>query len=73
MSYGYIHTIQALLPHLVDRGADTIVNISSIGSQVRQRYLAPYTTSKLAVTGLTQALHQEPAHKGIHAYGVYPT
>ncbi|MBD2042167.1 SDR family NAD(P)-dependent oxidoreductase [Microcoleus sp. FACHB-672] len=70
--WGYIHTIHALLPHFIERGTGTIVNISSIGGKVPIAYLVPYSTSKYAVTGLTEALHGELAPKGIHVCGIYP-
>lgn len=70
--WGYIHTIHALLPHFLDRGTGTIVNLSSIGGKVPVPYLTPYSTSKFAVTGLTEALHSELAPKGIHVCGIYP-
>lgn len=70
--WGYIHTIQALLPHFVARGQGTIVNVVSIGGKVPIPYLTPYATSKFAVTGLTQSLHSELAPKGIHVAGIYP-
>jgi NAD(P)-dependent dehydrogenase (short-subunit alcohol dehydrogenase family) len=70
--WGYIHTIQALLPHFIERGTGTIVNLSSIGGKIPTAYLTPYCTSKFAVTGLTEALHSELAPKGIHVCGIYP-
>lgn len=70
--WGYIHTIHALLPHFIQRKAGTIVNISSIGGKVPVPYLVPYTTSKFAVTGLTEALRAELAPKGIQVSGIYP-
>lgn len=71
--WGYIHTIQALLPHFLERGSGTIVNLSSIGGKVPVPYLVPYCTSKFAVTGLTQSLHSELKPKGIHVCGIYPS
>lgn len=70
--WGYIHTVHALLPHLLERGSGTIVNVGSIGSKTAIPYLVPYTTSKFAVAGYTQALHAELAPKGIHVCGIYP-
>lgn len=70
--WGYIHTIHALLPHFIARGSGTIVNVGSVGGKLPLPYLAPYTTSKFAVTGLTEALHTELAPKGIHVCGIYP-
>ncbi len=71
--WGYIHTIHALLPHFLERGSGTIVNVSSIGGLDPIPYQVPYTTSKYAVTGLTKALHAELAPKGIHVCGIYPS
>ncbi|WP_017653065.1 SDR family NAD(P)-dependent oxidoreductase [Fortiea contorta] len=70
--WGYIHTINAILPHFLQRGSGTIVNVSSIGGKVPTPYLVPYCTSKFAVTGLTEALQTELKPKGIHVCGIYP-
>lgn len=70
--WGYIHTIHALLPHFIERGSGMIVNVGSIGGKIPIPYQTPYTTSKYAVTGLTEALHAELAPKGIQVCGVHP-
>jgi short-subunit dehydrogenase len=70
--WGYVHTIQALLPHFLERGTGTIVNVSSIGGKVPIPYLVPYSASKFAITGMTEALHSELKPKGIHVCGIYP-
>lgn len=70
--WGYIHTINALLPHFLQRRTGTIVNLSSIGGKVPTPYLVPYCTSKFGVTGLTEAMHAELKPKGIHVCGIYP-
>jgi short-subunit dehydrogenase len=70
--WGYIHTIQALLPHFLERGTGVIVNVSSIGGKVPVPYLTPYCTSKFAVTGLTEALESELKSKGVQVIGIYP-
>ncbi|MBD3884350.1 SDR family oxidoreductase [Phormidium tenue FACHB-886] len=71
--WGYIHTIHTLLPHFLERGKGTIVNISSIGGLDPIPYQVPYTTSKFAITGLTKSLRTELAPKGIHVCGIYPS
>lgn len=70
--WGYIHTIHALLPHLITQGQGMIVNVSSIGGKVPLPYLVPYSTSKFALTGLTQSLQSELSPKGITVCGIYP-
>lgn len=71
--WGYIHTIHRLLPHFLERGQGTIVNVSSIGGLDPIPYQVPYTTSKFAITGLTKSLRSELAPKGIQVCGVYPS
>lgn len=70
--WGYIHTINALLPHFLERQKGTIVNIGSIAGKVPIPYQVPYTTSKYAVTGLTESLHAELFPKGIKVCAVHP-
>lgn len=70
--WGYVHTIQALLPQFLKQKNGTIVNVSSIGGKVPIPYLVPYSASKHAVTGLTEALHAELAPQGVHVCGIYP-
>ncbi|MGV0025883.1 SDR family NAD(P)-dependent oxidoreductase [Phormidesmis priestleyi] len=70
--WGYIHTIHALLPHMLEQKNGMIVNIGSIGGKVPLPYLVPYSTSKFAVTGLTQSLQSELSPKGITVCGIYP-
>lgn len=70
--WGYIHTIHAVLPAMVERGKGTIINLSSIGGKVPVPYLTVYCTSKFAVAGLTESLHSELEPKGIHVGGIYP-
>jgi len=55
---------------LIERGTGTIVNLSSIGAKCLPY---PYSASKFAVTGLTEALHSELKPKGIHVCGIYPS
>ncbi|GAB4227851.1 MAG: hypothetical protein Kow00121_56660 [Elainellaceae cyanobacterium] len=70
--WGYIHTIHYMLPHMLAQGKGTIVNLCSVGGTIPIAYLTPYTTTKFAIDGLTQALHTELASKGIHVCGIYP-
>jgi short-subunit dehydrogenase len=70
--WGYIHTIHALLPHMIAQGRGMIVNIASSGGKVPIPYLVPYSTSKFAVAGLTQSLQSELSPKGITVCGIYP-
>lgn len=70
--WGYIHTIDALLPQFLARQAGTIVNVGSFGGKVPLPYMTAYCTSKYAVTGLTETLRLELEPKGIQVCGVHP-
>ncbi|MBW4450628.1 MAG: SDR family oxidoreductase [Spirirestis rafaelensis WJT71-NPBG6] len=70
---GYIHVIHAILPHLLERGKGTIVNVSSIAGLDAIPYQIPYNTSKHAIAGLTKSLHAELSPKGIQVTGIYPS
>jgi short-subunit dehydrogenase len=70
--WGYVHTIQALLPHFLERGNGTIVNVGSIGGKMPIPDMTAYCASKYAITGLTDALRLELKPKGIHVGVVHP-
>lgn len=71
--WGYIYTIQALLPQFLAREAGTIINVGSFGAKVPLPYMTAYCTSKYAVTGLTETLRLELEPKGIRVCGVHPS
>ncbi len=71
--WGYIHTIHALLPHFLQRGSGTIVNVGSIGGKLPLPEMTVYCTSKYAITGLTETLRLELKPKGIHVSAVHPS
>lgn len=70
--WGCIHTINALLPHFLERGQGTIVNLGSFGGKMPLPQMTAYCTSKYAVTGLSDTLRLELAPKGIHVATVHP-
>ena len=71
--WGYIYSIQALLPHFLSQKAGTIVNVGSFGGKMPLPNMSAYCTSKYAVTGLTETLRLELEPKGIHVCGVHPS
>lgn len=62
--YGTLHCIKAVLPYFQQQGKGWIVNISSIGGKYGSFGYTAYSSSKFAVTGLTEALRGElkPQH-----------
>ncbi|CAN5733245.1 SDR family oxidoreductase [soil metagenome] len=69
---GPLHATLSVLPHMKKRGAGRIVNIASIGGKVAVPHLAPYSTSKFALVGLSEAMRSELVEHGIYVTTVCP-
>jgi len=70
--WGPLHLMLELIPAMRRRGFGRIVNIGSIGGRVALPHLAPYTASKFALTGLSDAVRAELAPAGIAVTTVSP-
>lgn len=70
--YGPLHAIYAVLPGMRRRKAGRIVNIASIGGKVAVPHLAPYSASKFALVGLSEALRAELTAESIYVTTVVP-
>ncbi|ANN70936.1 oxidoreductase [Bordetella bronchialis] len=70
--FGLLNVTRAVLPHMRERKAGHILNISSIGGYRGAAGFGVYCSTKFAVEGLTEALHDELAPLGIHATVVEP-
>lgn len=57
--WSIIYSLDAFLPHLIERRAGHIVNVGSGAGIVGIPYHIPYVVSKFAVTGATEALYSE--------------
>lgn len=64
--------ISQIVPEMRTWGGGRIVNISSIGGKVAVPHMAPYSTSKFALTGFSDALRAELARDNIHVTTVAP-
>lgn len=67
-----LYTINAVLPHFIEKKGGRIVNISSIGGKVAVPHLLPYSASKFALTGLSEGLHAELKKHNILVTTVIP-
>ena len=64
--------ISQIVPEMRTWGGGRIVNISSIGGKVAVPHLAPYSASKFALTGFSDALRAELARDNIQVTTVAP-
>jgi NAD(P)-dependent dehydrogenase (short-subunit alcohol dehydrogenase family) len=70
--WGMLYPTLRVLPAMRTRGSGRIVNITSIGGKVGIPHLLPYSVSKFAAVGFSQALRAEVAADGIKVVAVVP-
>lgn len=70
--FGLVALTKAVLPHMREKRAGRIVNISSIGGRVGNPIVAPYVASKFAVEGFSEALAFEAEIFGISVVLIEP-
>jgi NAD(P)-dependent dehydrogenase (short-subunit alcohol dehydrogenase family) len=70
--FGSVRCIQAVLPEMRERGAGTLVNISSMTGRIATPNQIPYSASKFAIECLSEALAVEVRRFGIRVLIVEP-
>ncbi|HEY3139573.1 MAG TPA: SDR family oxidoreductase [Acidimicrobiales bacterium] len=70
--YGALRCLQAVLPGMRERGAGTIVNVTSVVGRFAALAQAPYVASKWALEGASEELAQELAAFGIRVAIIEP-
>lgn len=70
--FGLLNVTRAVLPHMRTQRSGRVINISSIGGYQAYVGWGVYGSTKFAVEGISEALHQELAPLGIHATVVEP-
>ena len=70
--FGMVRCIQAVLPQMRERGSGAIVNVSSVEGRIAVPNQAPYSASKWAVEGMSEALAHEVQCFGIRVVIVEP-
>ena len=67
------HTIRAVLPGMIERGAGSIVNVASVASSITGvPGRAAYGASKAAVIGLTKAVARDAIRTGVRCNALCP-
>ena len=70
--FGLLTVTRAVLPHMRQARSGRILNISSIGGYRGAAGFGIYSSTKFAVEGLSEALHDELAPLGIHVTVIEP-
>ncbi|WP_129973438.1 MULTISPECIES: oxidoreductase [unclassified Pseudomonas] len=70
--FGLLNVTRAVLPHMRAQRSGRVINISSIGGYQAYVGWGVYGSTKFAVEGISEALHQELSPLGIHATVVEP-
>lgn len=70
--FGPLYTTMAVLPRMRERGGGRIVNITSVGGKMAIPHLGPYSASKFALVGFSDALRAEVRKDNILVTTVVP-
>jgi NAD(P)-dependent dehydrogenase (short-subunit alcohol dehydrogenase family) len=69
---GMVLMAQAVVPSMSERGGGAIVNQSSIGAYVGYPGTLPYSSSKMAIIGITRVMAREFGPQGIRVNSIAP-
>ncbi len=67
-----VHVLQAVAPHLLERGAGSVINVASVAGLGATPALSPYGASKAALISLTRSLAIEWAARGVRVNALCP-
>lgn len=70
--FGLIDVTKAVLPSMREAGSGTIINMSSISGRIALPGLGPYSASKFAIEGFSEALRLEMEPYGVHVVLIEP-
>jgi NAD(P)-dependent dehydrogenase (short-subunit alcohol dehydrogenase family) len=67
-----IRTTRAALPHLLDRGAGTVITICSVNARLPDPLVIDYSAAKAALANFSKALSKEVGAQGIRVNTISP-
>jgi 2-deoxy-D-gluconate 3-dehydrogenase len=67
-----VHVLQAVLPGMIERGAGSVINVSSVAALRGAPGMSHYAAAKAAVVTLTETLAVEVARSGVRANSLVP-
>ena len=70
--FAAVRTTRAALPHLLDRGAGTIVTVSSVNAFLPDPLVIDYCAAKAALANFSKSLSKEVGPRGIRVNTVSP-
>lgn len=70
--FGLLRVTQAVVPHMRERGAGRIINISSLAGLLTIPYQSHYSATKAAVESFTEELRQELRPFGVTVTAILP-
>jgi short-subunit dehydrogenase len=70
--WGPLYTMFAAIPFMREQGGGRVVNIASIGGRVAVPHMAPYSSSKFALVGLSDSVRNEVYKDNIYVTTVCP-
>jgi len=70
--FGTVYCTKAVLPQMLDRGAGSIVNVSSIAGIMGYARMGGYCATKFAIIGFSEALRDEVIARGVRVALVCP-
>jgi short-subunit dehydrogenase len=72
MFWGPVYTTLAVIPHMRERRAGRIVNITSIGAKVSIPHLVPYSCAKFAAAAFSEGMRAELNGTGVKVVTIAP-
>jgi NAD(P)-dependent dehydrogenase (short-subunit alcohol dehydrogenase family) len=69
---GQIYSCQAAIPHMLEAGSGSIINVSSVNGVVAEPYLSVYAASKGGVVMLSRGIALDYAKAGIRCNVICP-